>query len=196
MSDIGSGFPKPLAFNYLKRLQGNFSKNTVKIIPDNQTAQPNNVIRFRVSGNGLYDFRSFAVYMTGTAKQDATANENYKIHFPRYASSLVEDMVITANNTTLFSCKGYNYLYNMIHDLEASDYSQYCKRNCAGDNYDPSIGHTISSTTETDGTTNQTLAVVNNLISHDGTNAVPSDTNLPLCINNWLFFNSLSVPLS
>lgn len=190
MSDIGSGFPKPLAFNYLKRLQGNFSKNTVKIIPDNQTASPNNVIRFRVSGNGLYDFRSFAVYMTGTAKQDAVANENYKIHFPRYASSLVEDMVITANNTTLFSCKGYNYLYNMIHDLESSDYSQYCKRNCSGDNYDPSIATTISSTTETDGTVNQLLSSSPTLLS-----IIPSDTKIPLCINNWLFFNSLSVPI-
>ena len=194
MSDIGSGFPKPLAYSYLKRLQGNFSKNTVKIIPDNQTAQPNNVIRFRVSGSGLYDFRSFAVYMTGTAKQDATNNENYKIHFPRYASSLVQDITITANNTTLFSCKEYNYLYNMIHDLEASDASQYCKRNCMGDNYDPSTSYMVSAATgekdEDDTSKNQILAVRNNLLS-----STPSDTSMPLCINNWLFFNSLSVPV-
>lgn len=195
MSDIGAGYPKPLAFNYLKRLQGNFSKNTVRIIPDNTTAQPNNIIRLRLQGAGLFDMRSFALYMTGTAKQDATANENYKIHFPRYASSLVQDIVISAANTTLFSCKEYNYLYNMIHDLEASDISQYCKRNCSGDNYDPSLGFNVSSYTETDGSTNQTLSIVNNLISHDGTAAVPSDTKIPLCINNWLFFNSLSVPI-
>lgn len=190
MSDIGSGFPKPLAFNYLKRLQGNFSKNTVKIIPDNQTVNPNGVIRFRVSGSGLYDFRSFAMYMTGTAKQDATGANDYRIHFPRYASSLIQDIVITANNTTLFSCKEYNYLYNMIHDLEASDISQYCKRNCAGDNYDPSIAFSISSTTETDNTTNQTIASFPSMLS-----AAASDTNMPLCVNNWLFFNSLSVPI-
>lgn len=190
MSDIGTGFPKPLAFNYLKRLQGNFAKNTVKIIPDNQTAQPNNVIRLRLNGGGLFDMRSFALYMTGTAKQDATNNENYKIHFPRYASSMIQDLVITCNNTTLFSCKEYNYLYNMIHDLEASDVSQYCKRNCSGDNVDPSISHGVSSFTETDDSANQLLVSRPNLLS-----STPSDNKIPLCINNWLFFNSLSVPI-
>lgn len=190
MSDIGSGFPKPLAFNYLKRLQGQFSKNTIKIIPDNQKAGPTNTIRFRVSGNGLFNLSTFAVYMTGTCKQDSEADNKYRLHFPRYASSLVSDIVISCNNTTLFSCKEYNYLYNMIHDLEASDISQYCKRNCAGDNYDPSISYGISSTTETDDTTNQALVVRPTLLS-----TTPSDTNIPLCINNWLFFNSLSVPI-
>jgi len=190
MADVSSGFPKPLAHSYLKRLQGNFSKNTIKIIPDNQSASPNNTIRFKVSGSGLYDFRSFAVYMTGTAKQDNTATLDYKLHFPRYASSLISDMVVTANNTTLFSTKEYNYLYNMIHDLEASDYSQYCKRNCMGDNFDPSISNGITTKTETDGTTNISVGSVSNILG--GTS---SDTNLPLCINNWLFFNSLSVPI-
>jgi hypothetical protein len=190
MSDISSGFPKPLAFNYLKRLQGNFSKNNIKIIPDNQTAQPNNVVRLKVGGNGLFDFRSFQLMMTGTCKQDNVGANDYRIHFPRYASSLIQDMVITANNTTLFSCKDYNYLYNAIHDLEASDISQYAKRNTSCENYDPSIAFGVSSYTETDGGANQTLSAIPAMLT-----TAPSDTNMPLCVNNWLFFNSLSVPI-
>ena len=189
MSDISSGFPKPLAFNFLKRLQGNFSKNNIKIIPDNQTAQPDNVIRLKVGGNGLFDFRSFQLMMTGTCKQDNVGANDYRIHFPRYGgSSLIQDMVITANNTTLFSCKDYNFLYNAIHDLEASDISQYAKRNSACENYDPSIAFGVSSYTETDGGANQTLSAIPAMLS-----TAPSDTNMPLCVNNWLFFNSLSV---
>ncbi len=189
MSDIGAGFPKPLAHNYLKRLQGNFSKNTIRIIPDNQTATPNNTIRFKVSGSGLFNLQSFQMYMTGTCKQDAVATENYKIHFPRYASSLIQDIVITANNTTLFSCKEYNYLYNKIHDLEANDISQFSKRNCMGDNIDPSVSATISSKDESS-TTNQSISLRTSVLS-----TTPSDTDVPLCVNNWLFFNSLSCPV-
>lgn len=195
MSDIGAGFPKPLAFNYLKRLQGGFSKTTVKILPDNQTANPNNVIRFKVSGSGLWDFRSFAMYFKATCKQDATANENYKIHCPRYASSFIENLTISANNTSIFSTVGYNYLYSKIHDMEGADISQYAKRNASGDNFDPSINFTVGTATETDDTTNQLLTITNNLISHDGTNAVAGDTDKLLCVNNWLFFNSLSTPI-
>lgn len=194
MTDVSSGFPKPLAHSYLKRLQGNFSKNTIKIIPDNQTAAPNNTIRFKISGSGLYDMRSFAVFLTGTCKQDVTTTDCYKIHFPKYASSLVQDIVVTCNSTTLFSCREYNYLYNMIHDLEASDYSQYCKRNCMGDNFDPSTSYMVSDTAgekdEDDTSKNQILNVRNNLLS-----GTPHDTSMPLCINNWLFFNSLSCPI-
>lgn len=181
MSDIASGFPKNLAYN-LKKLDAGFSKTKVKILPDNQSSQQNGIIRFRISGNGLYDFRSLCMYMTGTAT--CTSADGADVHFPRYSASLIENISITANNTTLCSINAYNLLYNTLMDIEGSDISQMTKRNCSGERYDPSIYYTIAE----DNATNQAISVVNNLESATG-----NDTNIPLCINNWVgFLGSLS----
>lgn len=185
MADIPQSYPKVLSYN-LRRLQGSFSKNQVKVIPDNQSATPNSITRFRIVGNGLYDLRTVALHIPkATASQTNTGANDPRIHFPRYSSSLIENITITANNAAICSYQGYNYLYNMINDLEASDFSQLAKRNTAGENFDPTLA--VSSANDA---TNCALTVANRCLLATG-----STTSLPLCINNWLFFNSLSTPI-
>jgi hypothetical protein len=181
MSDIASGFPKNLAYN-LKKLDAGFSKTKVKIIPDNQTVAPNGIVRFRITGNGLYDLRSLCMYMTGACSTDTN---NRGVHFPRYSASLIENISITANNTTLCSINGYNMLYNKLMDVEGADISQYSKRMASGERYDPSIRTTIG-TGATDA-----LTVVSNVLG-----ATDSDSGEKLVVNNWLgILGSCSTPV-
>lgn len=180
MSDIASGFPRNLAYN-LKKLDAGFSKTKVKIIPDNQTANANQIIRFRITGNGIYDLRSLCMFMKGSAE---TSTANKAVHFPRYAASMIENISITANNTTLCSINGYNMLYNKLMDLEGADISQYTKRMASGERYDPSLNISMATTANTP------ITIVSNVA---GTTS--SDTNELLCVNNWLgLLGSCSTP--
>lgn len=179
-ADISTGFPKNLAYN-LKKLSGGFSKTKIKILPDNTTASANGIIRFRISGNGLYDFRSLAIY--ATASTSGTGVVYY--HLPRYSSSLIQSMSITANNTTLCSINEYGFLYNALMDIEGGDVSQYSKR--ITELYDPSVKYSIATTTDQP-ITAQKMAKVDDVASND--------TSVPICINNFLgFIGSLSSPV-
>jgi hypothetical protein len=182
MSDIASGFPRNLSYN-LKKLDAGFSKTKVRIIPDNQTVAPNGIVRFRITGNGLYDLRSLCMYMTGAC---STTTADGTVHFPRYAASMIENISITANNTTLCSINGYNMLYNKLMDIEGSDISQYSKRMASGERYDPSIKITIATTGAT-----EPLTVVSNVLG-----ATASDSGERLVVNNWLgILGSCSTPV-
>jgi hypothetical protein len=169
-----------LAYN-LKKLDAGFSKTKVKIIPDNQTASANNIVRFRITGNGLYDLRSTAFFCKGKAEAG-----NTNVHFPRYSASLIENISITANNTTLCSINGYNMLYNKLMDVEGADISQYSKRMASGERYDPSIKITTDSTSA-----NAPITIVPNVLS-----GTADDEGELLCINNWLgLLGSCSTPV-
>lgn len=191
MSDIVSGFPKNLAYN-LKKLDAGFSKTKVKIIPDNKKVEPNGIQRYRVIGNGLYDFRTLCLFGDASCSTD-TANRN--VHFPRFSSSVIENISITANNTTLCSINCYNYLYNMLMDIEGADISQYSKRQSAGEWYDPSIKYEYNTANGADNT-NQALKTTLAVQNSAGTGGASADTNVPFCVNNWLgFFGSMSTPV-
>lgn len=187
MSDIVSGFPKNLAYN-IKKLDAGFSKTKIKLIPDigsgtANTVAANGIIRFRITGNGLYDFRSLCMYFRGSATNTA----GNPVHFPRYSSSLIENISITANNTTLCSISQYNLLYNTLMDLEGADISQMAKRDAAGERHDPSVRYSETA----GGAANSTLAVVSSVA-----NGTTADTNINMCINNWLgIFGSLSTSI-
>lgn len=186
MSDISSGFPRNLAYS-IKKLDAGFSKTKVKILPDigsSGSVSQNGIIRFRLTGNSIYDFRTLCMYFTGSATKTSGNN----VHFPRYSASLIENISITANNTTLCSINQYNLLYNMLMDLEGSDISQIAKRDTAGERHDPSVS--FSCTLSNGPNDNPAIVYASNVA---GTTA--SDTDVLMCINNWLgLLGSMSTP--
>lgn len=183
MADIKTGFPKNLAYN-LKKLDAGFTKTKIKIIPDKTTANASDIIRFRLTGNGIYDFRSLGMFFTGKTEGSAASTPVSYTHFPRYTSSLVQSISITANNTTLCSINEYGYLYSKLMDFEGADISQMSKR-CT-ELYDPSVKWTSGASPE------NAISATRMVNSTDTT---ANDSNLKLCINNWLgFANSLSTP--
>lgn len=176
MSD-GISFPKNLAYS-LKRMDVTFSKQKIRILPDKQTAGPSDILRFRIPGNGIYDFRTLSVFFTAATAGNATVF----LHCPRYSSAFINALSVSANSTTLSSIQEYAYLYSKLMDIEGADYSQMSKR-CT-ELYDPSVKFNRGAAPE------NALTCVKMC---DTTANAANDTGVKLCINNWLgFLGSLS----
>ena len=188
MTDIQTGYPKNLAFN-LRKLDAGFAKSKCKILPDTTTASANGIVRFRLSGNSIYDFRSLVLYMTGATSGTSTTPAGLFLHFPRYASSLIKNISITANNTVLCSINEYGTLYNALMDMEGGDYSQSSKR-CT-ELFDPTIRYTSATGTSI----NENKITAGRLLDTADAGANSNDSGVNMCINNFLgFLNSLSTP--
>jgi len=134
MANIETGFPKNLAYN-LKELAGGFNKQKVKILGDLQSVSANGIVRFKLPSNTIVDLRSLVLYFSGTVA--GTGSTTSYLHFPRYSSSLLQRITISANNITLCSINEYGLLYNALMDMEGADISQYSKR--IGEVFDPTI---------------------------------------------------------
>ena len=170
-------FPKNLSYS-LRRLDTSFSKQKIKITPDKSSAGPGDIIRFRIPGNGIYDFRSLSMYFTAAT----SGNSTVFLHVPRYSSAFLQALSVTANNTAISSINEYAYLYSKLMDIEGADISQMSKR-CT-EMYDPSTKFAVGTAPENALTCVKTT---------DSTNANANDTGIKLCINNWLgFLGSLS----
>lgn len=170
-------FPRNLAYS-LKKMDSSFSKQKIKILPDKQTVGPSDIMRFRIPGNGIYDFRSLSMFMTAST----SGNTTVFLHFPRYTSSLIQNLSVTANNTSISSINEYGYLYSKLMDIEGADFSQSSKR-CT-ELYDPSVKYTSGAEPENVLTCTKLADTTNNPVN---------DTGLKLCITNWLgFLGSMS----
>lgn len=171
-----SGFPKNLAYS-VKSLSG-FSKQTVKLTPDRDTAiTAGSTIKVRLPPNCLVDLRTFTAFFEGTVT--ATGGS---AHFPRLSSSLIEQLSVYVNNSLVETIQNYNVLYNTLYDISAGN-DQSSKRFL--ENIDPSVSYNL--TAPANGTTTNTI---NSLVGS------ASDTNKPFMINNWLgFIGSASTPV-
>ena len=171
-------FPKNLAYS-LKNMSG-FSKQTTELTPDNTTVSQNATIRQKLPPNALIDLRTLTMHATGSVT--TTAGNAGKGHFPRYTSSLIEQLNVYINGTLVDPIQYYNVVYNTVADLTMGS-DQMSKRHL--ENYDPSYYQFISDAT--DGTTSN----LNNTLI-----ASMSDTSKPLIINNWLgFLGTASTPV-
>ena len=152
--NIETSYPKNLSYN-LKELGSGFNKQKVKILGDLQTITAGGVVRFKLPTGTIIDLRSLVLYFTGSC--DGTGSTTSYLHFPRYSSSLLQRITITANNTTLCSVNEYGLLYNALMDMEGADISQYSKR--IGENYDATIRWSQTASAQTT-ITNETLSEV------------------------------------
>ena len=175
--DLISGFPKNLAYT-LKQLS-NFTKQTVKIIPDRTNSIGfGEVSRFKLPASALID-ADVSLYKGG--------GTGYSLHLPRNTASLIQQITITCNGVQLCNINDYNLLFNTLYDIEGADFSQGSKRLL--ENFDPSV-YFYQGTTNT---TNSPIGVIN---AQDGTSASNGETNRPIVINNFLgFLSSLSTPV-
>ena len=188
--DLVSGFPKNLAYT-LKQLS-NFTKQTVKVIPDRVNAvNLGDVSRFKLPASSMIDFRTISIFADVTLYKGAIGQADgaeYALHLPRNTASLIQQITITCNGVQLCNINDYNLLYNTLYDLEGADYSQTSKRIL--ENPDPSIYYYPKDTTAA----NSPIGVVNAM---DGrTTANSYEAKRPIVINNFLgFIGSLSTPV-
>ena len=133
--DLVSGFPKNLAYT-LKQLS-NFTKQTVKVIPDRTSVTFGEISRFKLPASALIDFRTLAIYADVTLPTGGSGSTAYQYHLPRNTASLIQQITITCNGVQLCNINDFNLLFNTLYDLEGADYSQTSKRLL--ENPDPSI---------------------------------------------------------
>ena len=181
MADLSTGFPSNLAFK-LKQLSS-FTKSIVRCTPDRSSVNMGEQTRIKLPSQGLIDFRTLTIYADATCTGGAT----YYYHFPRYWSSLIRQMTITANGVQLANINEYGLLYNTLHDLESADISKASKRSL--ERYDPSITYRSDATQATN------TAIIASKSAAWTTTAASNDTNEKLCINNFIgILGSLSTP--
>jgi hypothetical protein len=188
--DLVSGFPKNLAYT-LKQLS-NFTKQTVKVLPDRVNAvNLGDVSRFKLPPSAMIDFRTISIFADVTLYKGTIGggdSDEYALHLPRNTASLIQQITITCNGVQLCNINDYNLLYNTLYDLEGADYSQTSKRIL--ENSDPSIYYYPKDTTAA----NSPIGVVTAM---DGrTTANSYEAKRPIVINNFLgFIGSLSTPV-
>lgn len=184
--DLVSGFPKNLAYT-LKQLS-NFTKQTVKVIPDRANdVNFGDVSRFKLPASAMIDFRTISIFADVSLYKDNTANTGYALHLPRNTASLIQQITITCNGVQLCNINDYNLLYNTLYDLEGADFSQTSKRFL--ENADPSVYHYSGDTLAAGDTLIMTLNAT-------ATAAANNETKRPIVINNFLgFLGSLSTPV-
>ena len=135
--DIATGFPKNLAYT-LKQLS-NFTKQTVKVIPDRVNAvNLGEVSRFKLPASAMIDFRTISIFADVTLYKGTMGDgAGYSLHLPRNTASLIQQIAISCNVVQLCNINDYNLLYNTLYDLEGADFSQTSKRFL--ENADPSV---------------------------------------------------------
>jgi len=187
--DIATGFPKNLAYA-LKQLS-NFTKQTVKVLPDRvNEVRLGDISRFKLPASALIDFRTISIFADVSLYKGAIGGQNaeYALHLPRNTASLIQQITITCNGVQLCNINDYNLLYNTLYDLEGADYSQTSKRFL--ENADPSVYFYRRDTSAKDSPVGAVAAV-------DGSTTNNSfETKRPIVINNFLgFIGSLSTPV-
>ena len=185
--DLVSGFPKNLAYT-LKQLS-NFTKQTVKVMPDRVTPNLGEVSRFKLPASALIDFRTISIFADGTlCNNQGTGATNYSYHLSRNGlNSLIQQITITANGVQLCNINDYNLLYSTLIGLEGADFSQTTKR--FSENSDPSVFFYQGASA----TSNSPIGAC---IALDGSVATNIEVKRPAVINNFLgFMGSLSTPV-
>ena len=107
--DIATGFPKNLAYT-LKQLS-NFTKQTVKVIPDRvNSVNLGEVSRFKLPASAMIDFRTLSIFADVTLYKGAIGGNNgeYALHLPRNTASLIQQITITCNGVQLCNINDYN----------------------------------------------------------------------------------------
>ena len=136
--DIATGFPKNLA--YALNQLSNFTKQTVKVLPDRvNEVRLGDISRFKLPASALIDFRTISIFADVSLYKGAIGGQNaeYALHLPRNTASLIQQITITCNGVQLCNINDYNLLYNTLYDLQGADYSQTSKRFL--ENADPSV---------------------------------------------------------
>jgi hypothetical protein len=184
--DLVSGFPKNLAYS-LKQLS-NFTKQTIKVIPDRQSVGFGEVSRFKLPPSAMIDFRTISIFADVALYSSGTGGgATFSLHLPRNTNSLIQQITITCNGVQLCNINDYNLLYNTLYDIEGADFSQTAKRFL--EEADPSVLFKSG----TVAVANSPLIAVN---AQDNTSANNPETATPIVINNFLgFIGSLSTPV-
>ena len=165
---IASNYPREFFYN-LSKLQGSLSKQVIKVSPDRTTANPGNIVNFRLPIGALLNLDSLNMYFKVSTLVEKTLPA-------RYASTFIKRLSIQMNNVSVQIIQEYNFVYNLYNDLN----NKSVTKGIAGDWVDNSI---LYSQTAPNSATDTAITGANAFL-----NATGLQTDLPFCINNFIGF--------
>lgn len=163
---ISANYPREF-FYALSKLQGSMSKQLIKVSPDRTTANPGNIVNFRLPIGALINLDSLNVYFKVSTLTEKTLPA-------RYASTFIKRLSIQINNVSVQIIQEYNFLYNLYNDLNNKSNT----KGIAGDWVDNSMLFAQAVPTST---TDTVITASNAFL-----NATTLQTDLPFCINNFI----------
>lgn len=165
---IASNYPREFFYN-LSKLQGSLSKQVIKVSPDRTTANPGNIVNFRLPIGALLNLDSLNMYFKVSTLVEKTIPA-------RYASTFIKRLSIQMNNVSVQIIQEYNFVYNLYNDLN----NKSVTKGIAGDWVDNTMLFSQAAPTSTSDTN---ITAANALL-----NATSLQTDLPFCINNFIGF--------
>lgn len=165
---IASNYPREFFYN-LSKLQGSLSKQVIKVSPDRTTANPGNIVNFRLPIGALLNLDSLNMFFKVSTLTEKTLPA-------RYASTFIKRLSIQMNNVSVQIIQEYNFVYNLYNDLN----NKSVTKGIGGDWVDNSI---LYSQTAPNSATDTAITGANAFL-----NATGLQTDLPFCINNFIGF--------
>lgn len=165
---ISPNYPREFFYN-LSKLQGSMSKQLIKVSPDRTTANPGNIVNFRLPIGALINLDSLNVFFKVSTLVEKTLPA-------RYASTFIKRLSLQMNNVSVQIIQEYNFVYNLYNDLN----NKSVTKGIAGDWVDNSI---LYSQTAPNSATDTAITGANAFL-----NATGLQTDLPFCINNFIGF--------
>lgn len=173
--EFSASYPSKFMLN-VKKLAGGMNRQTIKIVPDRITGEPNGITTFRLPLGGILDMESFMVYFK------ATDSGTSPLVGARGASTFIKRLSVNINNVSVQIINDYNLVWNTYHDMTSKS-----KTRSFLDNPDPSIVYSEG-------------AGWSGLVAISAKSGVKADiTGLAATqyvIDNWIgIINSLSTPI-
>ena len=160
----------------VKKLSGGMNRQTIKIVPDRITGEPNGITTFRLPLGGILDMESFMVYFK------ATDTGTSPLVGARGSSTFIKRLSVNINNVSTQIINDYNLVWNTYHDLTSKS-----KTRSFNDHPDPSIVYS-----EGAGAATIVAIAAKSGVKGDITGLAATQ----YVIDNWVgILNSLSTPL-
>ncbi len=116
-SEFPASYPSKFMLS-VKKLAGGMNRQTIKILPDRTTCEPNGIMTFRMPLGAIVDLESLMWYfkVTDSGTSPLTCGRN--------ASNFIKRLSVNINNVSTMIINDYNLVHNIYSDFHNKDKSK------------------------------------------------------------------------
>jgi hypothetical protein len=175
-SEFPASYPAKFALS-VKKLSGAMNRQTIKVLPDRTTCEPNGIMTFRMPLGAILDLESLMWYFK------VTDSGTSPLTIGRASANFIKRLSVNINNVSTQIINDYNLVYNIYNDLHNKNQNKAFLSA-------PQIGDVEY----TEGAGASTIVAIE---AKGGTKAdITGLSATQLVVDNWVgILNSLSTPL-
>ena len=115
-SEFPASYPSKFMLS-VKKLAGGMNRQTIKVLPDRTTCEPNGIMTFRMPLGAIVDLESLMWYfkVTDSGTSPLTCGRN--------ASNFIKRLSVNINNVSTMIINDYNLVHNIYSDFHNKDKS-------------------------------------------------------------------------